>query len=64
LSQAAKAIETGDSKAATFVRDTSGGKPVDKHQDVPSNMTNLTDDQIEFLLANSEVEIEDEDAVP
>lgn len=56
ISQAAKAIEDGDSKAAAFVRDTSGGKPADKHQDVPSNMTNLTDDQIEFLLSHTEVE--------
>ena len=64
ISQAAKAVEDGDSKAAAFVRDTSGGKPVDKKQDVPSNMTDLSDDQIEFLLAHTEVECdEDQDTI-
>lgn len=59
LSQASKAIEEGDSKAATFVRDTAGGKPTEKVQKAESNMTELTDEQLEFLLTHSEVE-EDE----
>ena len=56
LSQAAKAIEDGDTKAATFVRDTAGGKPVEKKQDVPaSKLTDLTDEQIAYLEAHAEV---------
>lgn len=56
LSQAAKAIEEGDTKAATFVRDTAGGKPVDKKQDLPSrNMSDLTDEQLAYLLEHAEV---------
>lgn len=52
LSQAAKAIETGDSKAATFVRDTSGGKPVDKHEHNTKNLAQLSDEQLALLEAN------------
>lgn len=56
LSQAAKAIEEGDTKAAVFVRDTAGGKPIDKKQDLPSkNLTDLTDEQIAYLEEHAEV---------
>jgi hypothetical protein len=55
LSQAAKAIEDGDTKAAQFVRDTSGGKPVDKVERRDSRLVDLTDEQLEFILANAEV---------
>lgn len=55
LSQAAKAIEDGDTKAAQFVRDTSGGKPVEKVEHKSSNITDLSDEQIEFILENAEV---------
>jgi hypothetical protein len=57
LVQSAKAIEEGDTKAATFVRDTSGGKPVEKQQEIPrSKYHELTDAQIEYLLNHSEVD--------
>lgn len=60
LAQSAKAIEDGDTKAATFVRDTAGGKPVERKQDLPStNLYDLTDEQILFLEEHAEV-IEDE----
>jgi len=55
LSQAAKAIEDGDSKAAAFVRDTTGGKPVEKHQHSTNNIVELSDAQLAYLLANAEV---------
>lgn len=55
LSQSAKAIEEGDSKAAQFVRDTTGGKPVEKHEHSSKNMHDLSDDQVDWLLANAEV---------
>ena len=55
LSQAAKAIEDGDTKAATFLRDSAGCKPVDKVQQPVGNIGELTDAQLDFLLANSEV---------
>ena len=55
LSQAAKAIEDGDSKAAQFVRDTTGGKPVEKHQNINNNIVNLSDAQIAYLLNNAEI---------
>lgn len=59
LSQAAKAIEDGDTRAATFLRDSAGCKPVEKVQRQSGNISELTDDQLEFLLANSEVIDED-----
>ena len=59
LSQAAKAIEDGDSKAATFVRDTSGGKPVDKQVSVTNKMTELPDEAIDYLLEHSVIEGDD-----
>ena len=56
LVQSAKAIETGDTKAATFVRDTSGGKPIEKREDIPaSRLTDLTDEQLAYIEANAEV---------
>lgn len=55
LSQAAKAIETGDTKAAAFLRDTAGCKPVEKQQNNSNNITDLTDDQLDYILANAEV---------
>lgn len=61
LSQAAKAIEDGDSKAATFVRDTSGGKPVDKQVNVTNKMTDLPDEAIDFLLENAVIEEEEDE---
>jgi hypothetical protein len=51
LSQAAKAIETGDSKAAQFVRDSSGGKPVEKHEHT-TNLAQLSDAQLAMLEEN------------
>lgn len=59
LAQTAKAIEDGDTKAATFVRDTSGGKPADKIELPKSNLTSLSDKQLQFLLDHAE-ELEDE----
>lgn len=59
LVQSAKAIETGDTKAAMFVRDTAGGKPVEKKQEIPANQyASLTDAQIDYLLNHAEVEDE------
>lgn len=56
LVQSARAIETGDTKAATFVRDTSGGKPVERKQDLPPNQyESLSDEQLEFIERNAEV---------
>lgn len=55
LSQAAKAIEDGDTKAAVFLRDSAGCKPVDKVQRATGNIGELTDDELEFLIANAEV---------
>lgn len=59
LSQAAKAIEDGDTKAATFLRDSAGCKPVEKVQRQAGNIGDLSDAALDFLLANAEV-IEDE----
>ena len=59
LSQAAKAIEDGDTRAATFLRDSAGCKPVEKVQRASGNIGDLTDEQLDFLLANAEV-IDDE----
>lgn len=59
LSQAAKAIEDGDTRAATFLRDTAGCKPVEKVQRATGNIGELTDAQLDFLLANAEVIDED-----
>lgn len=55
ISQAAKAIEDGDTKAATFLRDSAGCKPVEKIQRPSGSIGDLTDDQLDFLLANAEV---------
>lgn len=56
LVQSAKAIEEGDTKAAAFVRDTSGGKPVERKQDLPTSpLQDLTDEQLEFIEQNAEV---------
>lgn len=55
LSQAAKAIEDGDTRAATFLRDSAGCKPVEKIQRPVGNIAELTDEQIDFLIANAEV---------
>lgn len=55
LIQMAKAIEDADVKSATYIRDTSGGKPTDKHDIASSNITNLTDNQLNFLLEHAEV---------
>ena len=61
LSQAAKAIEQGDSKAATFVRDTSGGKPTEKTINANAgDVTKLTDSQLDYLLQHCEVVEDDE----
>lgn len=61
LSQTAKAIEDGDTRAATFVRDTSGGKPIDK-QEVNDNrkIVDLPDNVIEYMLNNAKVINKDE----
>lgn len=55
LSQAAKAIEDGDTRAATFIRDSAGCKPVEKVQRQSGSIADLSDEQLEFLLANAEV---------
>ena len=55
LSQAAKAIEDGDTRAAAFLRDSAGCKPVDKVQQQTGNIAELSDNQLDFLLANAEV---------
>ena len=56
LAQSAKAIEDGDTKAATFVRDTAGSKSVERKQDWPStNLHDLTDEQIQLLEEHAEV---------
>jgi hypothetical protein len=55
LSQAAKAIEDGDTKAAVFLRDSAGCKPTDKVPQKTGNIGDLTDDELEFLLAHAEV---------
>lgn len=61
LAQSAKAIEEGDTKAATFVRDTSGGKPSDEHiVSSTKSITDLSDEQLEFLLEHAE-STDDED---
>lgn len=59
LSQAAKAIEDGDTRAAAFLRDSAGCKPVEKVQRQTGNIGDLTDEQLDFLLANAEVIDED-----
>lgn len=59
LSQAAKAIEDGDTRAAAFLRDSAGCKPVEKVQRQTGNISELSDEQLEFLIANSEVIDED-----
>jgi len=56
ISASAKAIEDGNDKCATFVRDTTGGKPVDKvdiHQH--KNLTDLSDEELAFIEAHAEV---------
>jgi hypothetical protein len=58
MSQAAKAVEEGDSKAATFIRDTSGGKPADKVEQKSTNIAQLSDSQVKYLLAHAKVEDE------
>lgn len=60
LSQAAKAIEDGDTRAAAFLRDSAGCKPVEKVQQTSGNIADLTDGQLDFLIENAEV-IDDED---
>ena len=55
LSQAAKAIEEGDTRAATFIRDSAGCKPAEKVQRQSGSIADLSDEQLEFLLANAEV---------
>ena len=55
LSQAAKAIEDGDTRAATFLRDSAGCKPVEKVQRQTGNISELPDEVINYLLANAEV---------
>lgn len=55
LSQAAKAIEDGDTKAATFIRDSAGCKPADKLPQKSGNIGDLTDSELEFLLTHAEV---------
>lgn len=59
LSQAAKAIEDGDTRAATFLRDTAGCKPVEKVQRQTGNIGELSDAELDFLIANAEVIDED-----
>lgn len=59
LSQAAKAIEEGDTKAAVFFRDTGGGKPVDKTEKREVKISDLTDEQIEYVRKHAKV-IDDE----
>lgn len=59
LSQAAKAIEDGDTRAAAFLRDSAGCKPADKVQHQTGNIGELSDAQLDFLIANAEV-IDDE----
>lgn len=59
LSQAAKAIEDGDTRAAMFIRDSAGCKPVEKVQRQTGNIGDLSDAELDFLLANAEVIDED-----
>ena len=59
LSQAAKAIEDGDTRAATFLRDSAGCKPVEKVQRTGGNIGELSDAELDFLIANAEVIDED-----
>lgn len=55
ISQAAKAIEDGDTRAAAFLRDSAGCKPVEKVQRQSGNIADLSDSELDFLLANAEV---------
>lgn len=51
LSQAAKAIEEGDTKAAIVARDTSGGKPIDKVESTEKfRLADLSDRQLDELI--------------
>ena len=59
LSQAAKAIEDGDTRAAMFIRDSAGCKPIEKVQRQSGNIGDLSDAELDFLLANAEVIDED-----
>lgn len=57
LNQAAVSLETGSTQAYNAFRDTTIGRPVERHEQVRShNVQDLTDEQIEFLLKHSEVE--------
>jgi len=56
LSQTAKAIEEADTKSAMFVRDTSGGKPIDKQEITKNKITELPDNVIDYILNNAKVE--------
>lgn len=60
MSMGAKAIEEGDVKAATYFRDTAGGKPVEKIERNDNGISKLTDEQVDFLLANAKVVTNDE----
>lgn len=57
LNQAAVSLETGSTQAYNAFRDTTIGKPIERHEQVKSrNVQELTDEQIEFLLAHSEID--------
>lgn len=55
----AKAIEDGDSKAFATIRDTSGEQLINQVKFDQGGQHNLTDDELDYLLASAEV-IEDE----
>lgn len=61
LSMSAKAIQDGDARAAAFVRDTSGGKPVDKVDNRNVNpLHNLPDEALDMLLSAAQVQDDNE----
>lgn len=56
VSHFANGIENANTQSASFVRDTGGGKPVDKKEiKNDNNIAQLTDEQLDYLLDNAEV---------
>lgn len=52
---ASSAIENADTRAATFFRDTGGGKPIDKIQKSDNALNTLSDDELDRILAGAQV---------
>lgn len=55
LVMASSAIENADTRAATFLRDTAGGKPIDKVQKQENKLSDITDAELEYILSKAEV---------